>query len=218
MTASPAAPDLATTPQDLEAIVVFLDRVGIAAELLDHPVEGFLDGVVVEHGRLRIGPNAQVEAVLHEAGHLATMPKPFRHLLGDNLARGQRQVFEWVRQADLDPECALVKHLLQVSDLEATAWAFAAGRALGFPDEKIIPDHGYGGEGASIRVCCQLGRYFGINGLAAAGMCDHGFAARMRGNPAYPAMLRWVQDGPYPEWEGFPLCSPAPSIRRQAMP
>lgn len=205
MDPSPPSPETthadAANPKELSRVVDFLNDVGIKATLTDQPLKGFLDGVIIKRGELEVGPNAPIDAVLHEAGHLATTPKPFRHWMNDNLARGQKKALDAVARIGLDPESALGRHVLQFSDTEATAWAYAAGKALGLDEETIIPDHAYEGEGAQIRAMCKAGKYFGVSGLVNAGMCDAGLAAKMRGNPAYPTMLRWVQDGPYPEWK-----------------
>ena len=75
-----------TTPDDLQKVAAFLNRIGIVATFVDEHIHGFLDGVKIHQGQIQIGTNAQVEDVLHEAGHLATTPKPFRHWMNDNLA------------------------------------------------------------------------------------------------------------------------------------
>ena len=64
--------------------------------------------------------------------------------------------------------CAIV----QSSDCEATAWAWAAGLNLGVPIDLIVSDQAYGSEGASIRTQLRLNAYVGINGLQHAGMCS----------------------------------------------
>ena len=198
------SPTLTTSADDLHKVAAFLNRIGIVATFVDEPLHGFLDGVKIHQGQIQIGTNAQVEDVLHEAGHLATTPKPFRHWMNDNLAKGQKKALDAMTRLNVNPESDLGRHVLQFTDTEATAWAYAAGKELGFDDAKIISDQSYDGDGASIRAMCRMGKYFGVSGLVAAGMCDSGLAAKMRGNPAYPAMLRWTQDGPYPEWKDMP--------------
>lgn len=203
MTPTPAA-----TPEELDRVQDFLASVGIVMQRLDTQVHGFLPGVQLDGGVLKVGVGADLDSILHEAGHLAITPAPFRSWMSGNLARGQRQMCEALSSVDLDPECDLVKHSIQCSDPEATAWAFAVGRRLGFADDLTILDSSYQGEGASIRAGLAVGSYSGINGLVAAGMCAHGFGARMRGEQVYPVMHRWTQDGPYPEWQPSPAPKP----------
>lgn len=117
-------------------------------------------------------------------------------------------MFEAIRDANLEPDSSLVRQAIQCSDPEATAWAFAAGRALGFSDELIILDSSYDGTGATVRLALAASQYIGINGLTAAAMCARGAVAALRGQPAYPHMLVWTQEGPYPEW--------SPAVRKRS--
>lgn len=200
------------SPASLQKIQAFLQDKGIALHLVDSELQGFIPGVRMLDGELHVGTNATVDGVLHEAGHLAITPKPFRHLMTGNLSRGQREMVDTLTRADADIEGALSRHAMQCSDTEATAWAFAAGRALGFSDEEVILSSSYDGEGDTIRLALSMGQYLGVNGMAAAGMCAHGLLARARGLPSYPEMLNWVQDGPYPEWNLTPA-TPARRMR-----
>jgi hypothetical protein len=203
-----------TTPDDLRRIQAFLDRVGIVMTQTPDPVEGFLPGVRIVHGGLLVGPGADADSILHEAGHLATTPAPFRDLMHGNVTGGQKKMADALLAGVLDPECDLVVQAMQCSDAEASAWAFAAGRAIGLPDDKIILDSSFDGGGASIRQALALSAYLGINGMVRAGMCAQGLYARMKGLPAYPEMIRWTQEGPYPELGAVPVEPARKTLKR----
>ncbi|MFL1449222.1 hypothetical protein ACI77O_12575 [Pseudomonas tritici] len=92
----------------------------------------------------------------------------------------------------LEPDDALVRAMIQAGETEATAWAFAAGRAVGLPDELIIQDCEYGGEGQHVRNALSASSYLGINGIQHAGFC----VTRpnpYRRLPVYPALAFWLQ-------------------------
>lgn len=153
----------------------------------------FLAGVDIVDGVLLIAPNAPVSNVLHEAGHLATLPGDFRRFAQSDFAGVQERMFECIDFSD--PEAPLARIAIQSSDPEATAWAWAAGVHLGLAPEVIIRDQDYDGEGDSIRLCLQTGGYLGINGLATTGLCavrDNEYA-RARGIPAFPGLKSWLQ-------------------------
>lgn len=148
-------------------------------------------------GGLLYDPACQVSNLLHEAGHVATVPVPWRHLLNDDVAVGHRAMFADLERMELlDPDGPLVRAALQGSDPEATAWAWAAGKHLGIPEDEIILDSEYGNDGAGIRLALSLRSYPGINGLAHAGFC----AVRAGGAPlpVFPALAHWTQPAEVP--------------------
>src|SRR3546814_2335746 len=72
--------------------------------------------------------------------------------------------------SDLSPDAPEMRAIMQAGETEATAWAFAAGRAIGLPDHVIIEDQDYDGEGEGIRFGLALNAYVGINGMVRGGM------------------------------------------------
>ncbi|WP_207190770.1 hypothetical protein, partial [Enterococcus faecium] len=135
-------------------------------------------------------PDCRVSGLLHEAGHLAITPQMFRPLMDGNISSGQREMLRVVGESNLHPDDSLYRAVIQCSDIEATAWAWAAGRHLGLPGEEIIRTDEYDGEGESIRISLQVGAYIGIHGLAHAGFC----AVRSRpGVVAWPNLKFWTQ-------------------------
>lgn len=169
----------------------------IAAELATIGIEaversdasGFLDGIRIEKGRILYSPDAPPSNLLHEAGHLAIMPTAFRHLAEDRLS----QVFAAMgdalqRRMDEtgNPDDPLIRAIMQCSDMEATAWAWAFGVRVGLPHDIIILDGEYGGDGAGVRMQVSHNMYMGINGLRAAGM--------VQSVRTYPHLTKWLQD------------------------
>lgn len=169
-------------------IAAELATIGIEAEERSH-ASGFLDGIRIEKGRILYSPDAPPSNLLHEAGHLAIMPTTFRHLAEDRLS----QVFAAMgdalqRRMDEtgNPDDPLIRAIMQCSDMEATAWAWAFGVRVGLPHAIIILDEEYGGDGAGVRVQVSNNMYMGINGLRAAGMVE---SVRR-----YPDLSKWLQD------------------------
>lgn len=152
---------------------------------------GFIPGCRIVSGALHVDAQCAPSAVLHEAGHLAIVPTRFRSLMSDNLAVGMARMFAELDTMDLDPDHALSRAAIQCSDPEATAWAWAAGVAIGLPPAEIIQNAEYDGSGAEIRAMLQAGQYVGINGLAHAGMCKRGYAVPV--DLCYPKMQQWLQ-------------------------
>lgn len=174
-----------------EAAMQFLTSIGLTVKVEDG-ARGFIEHVAILDGGLRVDPRAPASGLLHEAGHLAIVPTRFRHYLSGDLGQGMKRAFEELNQLGLDPEAPLMRAMLQVSDPEATAWAWAAGKAIGLPDQKIIQDDEYQGEGGFIRFALASNSYVGINGLSHAGFC----VPRVnpyRPLPVYPSLAHWLQ-------------------------
>lgn len=180
---------------DLLAVVEFLNHIGISAEL-QPGAKGFLGAVRIVDGRLLVDPLCPVSDLLHEAGHIAIVPKRYRHLLNNNVSKGHALMLEDVDHllAD-DVDHPLYVAVMQSGDTEATAWAWAAGIHLGIAPEKIILDQQYENDGAGVRLALSLGQYAGINGMARAGFCYTNRAiAHMKDTQCFPALAFWTQE------------------------
>lgn len=183
--------------------IAFLQEIGIPVQIVPTvSPASFLEEVEVVDGSLRITPSCRASSLLHEAGHIACVPAPYRRLLSGNLYKGLRAMYELVRALDVDPDSPLMRAVIQCSDPEATAWAWAAGVHLGLPAELIIMDDEYDGEGADIRFCLQASSYLGINGLMHAGMCQN-----PRRPGGFPVLRTWLQDVAVPT-----DCLPWPAV------
>ncbi len=176
--------------QGVPETIAFLQDIGIPVQIVPTvSPASFLEEVEVVEGALRITPSCRASSLLHEAGHIACVPAPYRRLLSGNLYKGLRAMYELVRALDVAPDSPLMRAVIQCSDPEATAWAWAAGVHLGLPAELIIMDDEYDGEGADVRFCLQASSYLGINGLMHAGMCQN-----PRRPGGFPVLRTWLQD------------------------
>ena len=173
-----------------EAVMQFLNEIGLPVNI-ECGANGFTRHIRIEKGQLFVDPDAPASAILHEAGHLAIVPERFRHYLSGDLEEGVEAIFSQLDQLNEDPDSPLSQAMMQAGDAEATAWAWAAGKAVGLPEEVIIQDHEYDGDGASIRLGLSLGYYLGIHGLSRVGFC----AVRpMKPTlyPVYPELSFWL--------------------------
>lgn len=169
-----------------------LNEIGIPAHV-EVGAQGFIKGVRIEQGELYVDPDTPVSGLLHEAGHLSCVPKRFRHYVGKDLGPALARMFDEIMGEE--PESPLYRAMLQCSDPEATAWAYAFGTHLGFSPEEIILDSEYANEGGHIRTCLVARAYIGINGLAAAGFCAASpTVAKFRNQPLYPKLSFWTQN------------------------
>lgn len=176
-----------TQSEALARSVAFLEGIGIPC----HPSEearGFLEHIRIDHGTLFYNPtHAKAANLLHEAGHIAVLPSKLRADVGTDLDDTFDRL-EGLMDEAFDPEnpdSPEVRALLQCGETEATAWAWAAGKAIGLPDALIIEDEDYDNCGADIRLALACNAYLGINGLVAGNM-----ATSVR---AYPTLTRWLQ-------------------------
>lgn len=173
----------------LDLVVERLRKFGLQVDLAKG-ASGFVPGVRIHEGGIVFDPDhAQPSNLLHEAGHLAVIPSQFRALATDDISKVQKHMISEIDalfdQDSTQIDSPLCRAVMQSGDPEATAWAFAAGREIGVPDEQIILDEEYGGEGQFVRLGLSMNAYVGINGLVASGMCTS--------TKTYPAMRRWLQ-------------------------
>lgn len=180
-------------------IVDFLREIGLEVTLEDtQPQNSFLPKVRVVKGTLVVSPGVFPGDILHEAGHVATIPKPFRHLADGNLSAVFKAMGEYVEvnppEFSAYQEDPIARGIMQCSDPEATAWQYAAAHAIGLPDKWLFPKHAYDGEAKGILMSLKATRYLGINGLQAAGWTVTR-ANPHRPLPVYPKLVQWLHPG-----------------------
>ncbi len=176
-------------------VLSFLEKIGIFAEIV--PVSGgFLEKIKILNGGLRIDPDCSICDILHEAGHLAIIPNRYRSRFSVNADDSDvwDTVMAEIRKANLDPDHRLCRAVIQCSDQEATAWAWAAGLAIGVDHDLIIEDNNYPDDngimgGEYVRLAMENNQWPGINGLMHSGMCDN-----PRRPDGFPKMKKWLQD------------------------
>ena len=166
-----------------DRVIAFLKDIGIA--LRECPgAEGFLKGITFEAGVMIYDPDQTTSSdLLHEAGHVAVIPARYRHLVGGDLDETFAIMGRDLDQLEIDsPE---MRAILQSGEAEATAWSYAAGKAIGLKDRDIIADSDFSDQGASVRTMLSFGAHFGVHGLVHGGMCAN--------KREYPKLTRWLQ-------------------------
>jgi hypothetical protein len=163
--------------QDLtQAIVDFLNTTGIPVREGLVVSDSFLPGLCINNGSL-VYDRAALRwpgDLLHEAGHIATMPAALRGLLHDSLE-----------------QLPTVAH---AGEVEATAWAYAAVIHLGIEPSVLFHPDGYHGRSSELIATYSLGVYPGCFGLAQAGMTLLGAEAASAAVAPYPHMIKWLRD------------------------
>ncbi len=172
----------------LKSIVRFLTDIGFVVEESSRSSEGFLPGILVYGMHLYIGPELSPGDLLHEAGHIAIVPKMFRSFLkGDVEGSLDKYANEYIK-THFNPNCdedPIIRGLLQCGEAEAIAWSYAAAIAAGIPPTSVFHSAAYDGEGESIIFALSMSAHPGINGLQAANMTT----VKM-----FPKMKKWLQD------------------------
>ena len=156
-------------------IMAFLGEIGLCVTEAPVPADSFLPGLRIVQGGLQVDL-AQLRwpgDLLHEAGHLAVVPAALRASMDDALA-------------DLPP----VPH---GSEIEATAWAWAALVHLQLPSSVLFHEGGYHGRSQGLRTTFELGVYLGAAGLVSAGLAASPAQAASTGVAPYPHLLAWLR-------------------------
>lgn len=161
--------------QIVDQIITFLRDIGIRVEEESVPDDSFLPGIRIRAGGIVVDREKLVWPgdLLHEAGHIAVTPAAARAQLSDGL--------EEIEQA-------------HGGEVEATAWAYAAIRALDLDPAILFHAGGYHGHSAGLIMTYSLGVYPGCMGLSAAGMTRAGPMAAEQGGTTYPDMIRWLRE------------------------
>jgi hypothetical protein len=158
----------------IDIIISFLGSVGI--KVIMRPINGytFLPGLKLEDGNLIIDTEKLLYPgdILHEAGHLATMPTELRETLSDTLPNND---------------------LNQGGEMMALAWSYAACIHLDIDPVFVFHAEGYKGESKDIIQNFTEGRFVGLPLLQWAGMCYDEQKARELNKPAYPKMICWLR-------------------------
>lgn len=188
----------ASRQQWAEKAVAFVRSIGLAVRDAgrEELTGSFVPGIRIEAGGLVVDvENVFPGDVLHEAGHLATIPEAFRPEANGTLGAVSRNM---TRYLDAHPEglaCwpedPLCRAILQCGDTEATAWQYAAAQHIGLPDAWLFPPGSFDGNAEETLLRLKWGRDMGINGLQAAGWTK----VHAHGNPAlplYPQLAFWL--------------------------
>lgn len=155
----------------LNKILSFLDKIGLQYHLETITSDTFLPGLKLRNGVLIIDTERLAPGdILHEAGHLATLPPEVRITMSDNLD---------------DP-------IHQGGELMAIAWSYAVCIHLDIDPHIVFHEAGYKGGGKSIVENFSEGRFFGVPLMEWYGMTLDKTKAATLGEQPFPAMIEWV--------------------------
>jgi hypothetical protein len=158
----------------IDIIIDFLTAIGLTVVL--KPINGtqFLPGLRLESGKLVIDTEKLLYRgdILHEAGHLATMPPEIRETMDNTLPTND---------------------LHMGGEMMAIAWSYAVCVHLGLGPDVVFHTAGYKGGGGYIIENSTAGRYIGVPLLQWAGMAyEEKNAAQFNVKP-YPHMMKWLR-------------------------
>ena len=173
----------------LDNVVFELNKIGINSTF-GVINDCFVEGIQIKNGCLILDRGCSISNLLHEAGHLAVLPKEYRKQASGNLGDVLRKMY---REIDCSKEEN--RRYMQCEDAEATAWAYAFGLRCGVLFDLIIDDEQYDGTGRDVLESLALGSGFGVKGLASMGWCASSIIhSKASGLPMYPNLLKWIND------------------------
>ncbi len=159
----------------VDKITGFLTGLGI--KILTQPIDGptFLPGLQLSNGSLIIDTERLLYPgdILHEAGHLATMPPEVRETMSDVLPNND---------------------LNQGGEMMAMAWSYAACIYLNIAPEVVFHPQGYKGGGQNLIDNFAAGRCIGLPLLQWTHMAYDEPKAKELNLPPFPHMQRWLRE------------------------
>jgi hypothetical protein len=159
-----------------DRIAAFLNEIGISTTSAKLDTETFLPGILVNGGGLLVDEEklAFPGDLLHEAGHLAVAPANFRNNLSD--------------------EVILPDVNLDVLEMQAIIWSYAACVHLEIDPRIVFHEGGYRGKSENLLFNFSLGVFPGLNGLEENEMAYSERKAREIGVQPFPVMQKWLCD------------------------
>lgn len=153
----------------------FLHSIGIV--VVPQKIEGptFLPGIRIVDGSIHADEERMYPGdLLHEAGHLAVVPKKIRSTFNDNVV--------------YDENTAVGE------EIGAIAWSWAALKYLNLEPEVLFHPDGYKGNSDSFIENFSNGQYFGVPILQWKGLCIEKRQATLTTTEPYPYMIKWTVD------------------------
>lgn len=183
------------------AALDFVRSIGLRVEESSAPelASTFVPGVRIVDGGLVIDTSIVYPGdILHEAGHIATMPAKFRPKANGTLGAVFREMGQYLEanpsKLGAWPEDPVCRAILQCGEAEAAAWQYAAAQHIDMPAKWLFPKGSFNGNSKDTLLRLQANSYFGINGLQAAGWTR----VREMGDtrfPLYPKLAFWLHGG-----------------------
>jgi hypothetical protein len=189
-------------PEALEPIAAFLRALGIAVVREDAIADSFLPGVTVRAGALHVAPEALAGSgdLLHEAGHIISVPRRFWPRLGANLQAAVEALLAAETRPG-EPADPALDHAARNGEFMAQAWSYAVCRHLGLsPGCVFFPGaHNVAAFDGThpMQRWLEGGTHYGPLHLATAGLTGFsGLFAFMGDNglAPFPEMARWTLD------------------------
>ncbi len=155
-----------------EAIVVFLDEIGLPVRFTEITELTFVPGIRIENGQLTADEPRMLYPgdLLHEAGHLALLPADQRAAITGDV--GGDGGFE----------------------MGAIAWSYAAALHLRIDPVVVFHPDGYRGASQSLLEAFNAGSYIGLPILQWLGLAARPTQVEADGAAPYPRMLKWTVD------------------------
>jgi len=154
-------------------LVNFLQEIGLTVNFFIEEEPGFLPGVHIKNGGLSIDPDQILYPgdILHEAGHLATLPYSIRYELDGKLPNTDTH---------------------QGAELMTLAWSYAVALHLKIPASIVFHEHGYKGDSQNLIDNFEQGRIIGLPLLQYYGMAYDEQNAKRLGVKPFPHIVNWV--------------------------
>lgn len=166
-----------STAQEKEKLIAllvnFITEIGLSVTFALEEEPGFLPGVRIKNGGLSIDPDQLLYPgdILHEAGHLATLPEHIRRDLDGQLP-------------DTD--------MHQGAELMTLAWSYAATLYLKIPASVVFHEHGYKGDAKHLIDNFEQGIFIGLPMLQYQEMAyDEKRAEQLNVQP-FPHVVNWL--------------------------
>ncbi|MGP1715632.1 MAG: hypothetical protein ACTS9Y_00505 [Methylophilus sp.] len=165
-------------PAVMGQLLKHLNNMGIVSHKLER--EDLIEsesGVDISGGGLTIGKSVKFGAVLYSAGLIATTPAELRHLVSSDFDN-------WTLKASIISK-GRAPTLLELDMIQccAMAWAWAAGKKLGFHEHEIFDDGDFEFNGVFIKKQLATNSFVGISELSNHGMTDR---------EIFPLMHKWL--------------------------
>lgn len=166
----------ASTETTLQTIIRFIESIGIPVKYAGDVQNVFLPGLRIENGTIIIDSEKEFYPgdLLHEAGHIATVPAADRHLLSnENIATRKDYAAE---------------------EMMSIAWSYAACCHLQLDPFVVFHDKGYKNGGAQIAEGFIKGEYFGVSMLQWVGLTHDPQNRHLPENAVlFPKMIKWLR-------------------------
>lgn len=159
----------------IQVIVDFLTSIGLKVEFRRIHDESFLPGLHLEQGTLVIDPEKLLYPgdILHEAGHLATMPPSVRNTMTDPLENNDMNAG---------------------GEMMAISWSYAACLHLGIDPRIVFHPYGYKGGSEHLLKSFAEGYYLALPLMQWAGMTYEPKKAKELNAEPFPKMMRWLRE------------------------